>query len=121
MAVGLEEAQRVRTGAGVFVLEDLGVLVVRGEDRVSWLNGMVSSDVTRAHCAVDPLTAPRCPKNNPDVAFHASTCQNVSTLGSSSSVMIGSAGISIVHCSGRPAMYPALTTTVNFLTLNKGF
>jgi folate-binding protein YgfZ len=37
----------VRDRAGVFVPEDLGVLAVSGEDRLSWLNGMVTNDVAK--------------------------------------------------------------------------
>jgi folate-binding protein YgfZ len=40
-------ADRVRRSAGVFALEDRGVLAVRGGDRVRWLNGMITNDVTK--------------------------------------------------------------------------
>ena len=38
-------AQAVRGGAGLFQAGDLGVFSIRGEDRVRWLDGMVSGDV----------------------------------------------------------------------------
>lgn len=37
----------VRARAGVFVPEGLGVLAVAGEDRLTWLNGMVTNDVAK--------------------------------------------------------------------------
>jgi len=35
----------VRRGAGLFVREGRGLIVVRGGDRVRWLNGMITNDV----------------------------------------------------------------------------
>lgn len=44
----LERISRaVREKAGVFVPAQLGVMGVSGEDRVSWLNGMVTNDVSK--------------------------------------------------------------------------
>jgi folate-binding protein YgfZ len=34
-----------RSGAGLFVMDDRALLEVRGEDRVRWLDGMISGDV----------------------------------------------------------------------------
>ena len=48
MAMDIDGVCRVaREGAVVFALEDLGVLLVTGEDRQSWLNGMVTGDVAK--------------------------------------------------------------------------
>jgi folate-binding protein YgfZ len=40
-----ERAATVRTSAGLFARRDRGRIEVRGQDRVRWLNGMVSNDV----------------------------------------------------------------------------
>ncbi|MBI2896342.1 MAG: folate-binding protein YgfZ [Deltaproteobacteria bacterium] len=42
-----ETCEQVRQGVALFVLDPLGVLCVSGEDRLSWLNGMVTNDVER--------------------------------------------------------------------------
>jgi len=42
-----ERAAAVRAGAGVFRLSDRGLIEVGGGDRVRWLDGMLSNDVTR--------------------------------------------------------------------------
>ncbi len=59
-----EETLRVRERAGLFRLEDRGIGVVSGEDRVRWLDGMVSNDVksleagtARSGCYAALLTA----------------------------------------------------------------
>jgi folate-binding Fe-S cluster repair protein YgfZ len=41
----LLELRAVRENAGLFQLPERGVLEVRGEDRVRWLDGMISADV----------------------------------------------------------------------------
>lgn len=41
----VESAAAVRRGAGLFRLEDRGLIEVRGGDRIRWLDGMVSNDV----------------------------------------------------------------------------
>jgi len=41
-----EIARAVRQGAGLFRMAERGVIEVAGGDRVRWLNGMVSNDVT---------------------------------------------------------------------------
>ena len=40
-----QQAERVRAGAGLFRRSDRGVVLVRGGDRVRWLQGMLSNDV----------------------------------------------------------------------------
>ncbi|HVP28915.1 MAG TPA: glycine cleavage T C-terminal barrel domain-containing protein [Myxococcota bacterium] len=40
-------ATAVRRGAGVFALDGRGLLVVRGGERVRWLNGMITNDVAK--------------------------------------------------------------------------
>jgi folate-binding protein YgfZ len=40
-----QQAAAVRRGAGLFRLEDRALLAVSGEDRVRWLDGMLSSEV----------------------------------------------------------------------------
>jgi len=40
-----EQARAVRRGAGLFALPERGLAAVRGDDRVRWLNGMLSNDV----------------------------------------------------------------------------
>jgi folate-binding protein YgfZ len=47
-----ERAARVRRGAGWFERPDRGVVIVRGGDRVRWLQGMLSNDV--ASLSADP-------------------------------------------------------------------
>jgi len=42
-----ERAAAVRTGAGIFQLAERGLIEVGGGDRVRWLDGMLSNDVTR--------------------------------------------------------------------------
>ena len=39
------ETTRVREGLGVFAMDDRGLLVVRGSDRMRWLDGMLTGDV----------------------------------------------------------------------------
>jgi folate-binding protein YgfZ len=41
-----ERAAAVRTGAGIFQLSERGLIEVGGGDRVRWLDGMLSNDVT---------------------------------------------------------------------------
>lgn len=41
-----EQARATRAGAGLFRLEQRGLLRVAGRDRVRWLDGMLSNDVT---------------------------------------------------------------------------
>jgi len=43
----LEIAAAVRRGAGLFALPSRGIVEVSGEDRVRWLDGMLSNDVRR--------------------------------------------------------------------------
>ena len=40
-----QQAERVRAGAGLFRRSDRGVVLVRGGDRVRWLQGMLSNDI----------------------------------------------------------------------------
>jgi len=42
-----ERADAVRAGVGLFRLSDRGLIEVTGGDRVRWLDGMLSNDVTR--------------------------------------------------------------------------
>ena len=39
------ETTRVREGLGLFAMDDRGLLVVRGSDRMRWLDGMLTGDV----------------------------------------------------------------------------
>jgi folate-binding protein YgfZ len=40
-----EVAERVRAGIGLFVMDDRGLIEVRGSDRIRWLDGMITADV----------------------------------------------------------------------------
>ena len=40
-----EIVERTRVAAGLFVMENRALIEVRGEDRVRWLDGMISGDV----------------------------------------------------------------------------
>jgi folate-binding protein YgfZ len=42
-----EQALRCRQGAGLFRLQDRGLISVEGADRVRWLNGMLTNDVAQ--------------------------------------------------------------------------
>ncbi len=48
-----EQAAAVRASAGVFRLSQRGLIEVRGGDRVRWLDGMLSNDVTRLRAGRD--------------------------------------------------------------------
>ena len=59
-----ECAAAVRAGAGIFRLSDRGLIEVAGGDRIRWLDGMLSNDVTRlkvggekSGCRATALTA----------------------------------------------------------------
>jgi folate-binding protein YgfZ len=59
-----ERAAAVRKGAGIFSLSERGLIEVGGGDRVRWLDGMLSNDVTqlqaggeRSGCYATTLTA----------------------------------------------------------------
>lgn len=44
-SVGRDAAERVRTGIGLFAMDDRGLIEVRGSDRIRWLDGMITADV----------------------------------------------------------------------------
>jgi len=42
-----EQALRCREGAGLFRLEERGLVLIEGADRVRWLNGMLTNDISQ--------------------------------------------------------------------------
>jgi folate-binding protein YgfZ len=49
-----ERAAAVRKGAGIFHLSERGLIEVAGGDRVRWLDGMLSNDVTALQAGAEP-------------------------------------------------------------------